>query len=133
MVSRGISRGRGFTLIEVMIAVVIIGIASKIALSSFQSYQTKSRRATAQAHVMEIGQRQQQYLLDSRAYAPDLTTLNVTTPTAVSTYYTITVAAVAGTPPTYTITATPKSGTTQAVDSVLTLDQSGVKTPSDKW
>lgn len=121
----------GFTLVELMIVVVIIGILTAVGYPSYQAHLMKGKRASAQAHLMDIAQRQQQYLLDARNYATDLGTLNMTTPTDVSTYYTITFAVTAGTPPTFTITATPKG--TQATDSVLTIDNTGVKTPADKW
>mgnify|MGYP003340897548 CR=1 FL=1 len=39
----------------------------------------------------------------------------------------------AGPPPGFTITARPKTGTVQASDPVLTIDQAGTKTPADKW
>ena len=121
----------GFTLIELMITVVIIGILGAIAYPTYQTHLLKGRRSAAQTHLMDISQKQQQYLLDARAYAPDLATLSISTPSTVTPYYTITVAAVAGTPPTFTVTATPIG--TQVSDGVLTIDNAGAKTPSDKW
>jgi len=124
---------RGFTLIEVMIVVAIVGILAAIAIPSYQAYVIRSRRTSAQSHLMDVAQRQQQYLLDTRSYAPDLATLSVTTPTNVATYYTITIAVANGTPPTFTVTATPIVGTPQATDVTLTIDNAGVKTPSTNW
>lgn len=123
----------GFTLVELMIVVTIIGILTAIVYPSYQEHLRKGRRASAQTHLMDVAQRQQQYLLDARAYAVDLASLSVTTPPDVSSFYTITVAAAAGTPPTFTITATPIAGTAQASDVTLTIDNAGVKTPSGKW
>lgn len=124
---------KGFTLIELMITVAVIGILAAVAYPSYQSYLIKGRRASAQSHLMDIAQRQQQYLLDARSYAPDLTTLNLTTPTDVSTYYTITITKPAATPPTFTATATPRAGTPQATDVTLSIDNTGQKTPAGKW
>lgn len=121
----------GFSLIELLIVVVIIGVLAAIAFPSYQSYMMKGKRSSAQAHLMDIAQRQQQYLLDARSYAPDLATLNLTTPSNVSTYYTITFTVAAGTPPSFTITATPIG--TQVTDGTLTINSAGVKTPADKW
>lgn len=121
----------GFTLVELMITVVIIGILGAIAFPSYQSYMLKGRRASAQTHLMDIAQRQQQYLLDARSYAATLAELNMTTPADVSRYYTISIAAAAGSPPTFTVTATPLGA--QATDGALTIDNTGVKAPADKW
>jgi type IV pilus assembly protein PilE len=124
---------RGFTLIEVMMAVAVIGILAAIAYPSYQAHVVKSRRSAAQASLMEIAQRQQQYLLDARSYAPNLTTLGVTIPANVSSFYTFTNVATAGPPPTFTATATPIAGTAQASDPVLGINQAGVKTPTTVW
>lgn len=122
--------GFGFTLIELMIVVAVIGILAAIAFPSYAEYVKKGRRSAAQSHLMDIAQREQQYLLDVRAYAATLTALGVTTPTDVSTYYTIKVDVVDA-PPTFTITATAKGA--QLSDGDLTLDSTGAKTPAAKW
>jgi type IV pilus assembly protein PilE len=124
---------RGFTLVEIMIVIAVIGILSAIAFPSYQDYLIKGRRAAAQSHLMEIAQQQQQYLLDARAYAADLTTLNLTTPTDISSYYQISVTASEGPPPSFTITATPVSGSAQASDVTLSIDNTGNKLPAGKW
>jgi len=128
-------KARGFTLIEVMIAVAIVGILAAIALPSFQAHLRKGRRADAQAFMMDLANRQQQYLLDARSYALDaafVTTLGATTPTTVATYYTLTVTPAAATaPPTFTIHGTPFAGGPQAVDGELTVDNVGVKQRND--
>jgi type IV pilus assembly protein PilE len=132
---------RGFTLIELMITVAVVGILAAIAYPSYQKYLVKSRRASAQATLMDIAQRQQQYLLDARGYAPDLATLNVTPPTNVSSVYTITICQTAaspcvapgGTPPTFAAIATPIAGTAQANDATLSITNTGVKSPSTFW
>jgi len=127
------SRSRGFTLVELMVVVAVIGILAAIAYPSYKDYLRKGRRAAAQSMLMDVAQHQQQYLLDARSYATDLATLNVTTPTDVSDYYDITLVATDGPPPTFTATATPLSGTDQASDVTLTIDNAGTKTPSGKW
>ncbi len=124
---------KGFTLVELMVAVVIIGILASIVVPSYQDFLRKGRRAAAQAVLMDVAQKQQQYLLDARSYAADLSTLNISVPADVTKYYTITLAVGDGAPPTFTATATPDSGTDQASDPTLTIDNTGKKTPADKW
>lgn len=121
---------RGFTLLELMIAVAVVAILAAIAYPSYQSHLISSRRASAQSHLMDISQREQQYLLDARSYASDLVTLNMTTPSDVSSYYTIAIT-VSSTPPTFTATATPITGTSQASDGALSINSTGAKTSSN--
>lgn len=126
---------RGFSLLELMAAVAIVGILSAIAFSSYTDSMTKGRRSSAQTHLLDIAQRQQQYLLDARSYAVNLTALNLTTPSEVSKYYTITICqlpsgscvAPGGTPPAFAAIATPIAGTAQADDGTLSITHTGVK------
>lgn len=123
----------GFTLIELVIAIGIVGIISAIAYPMYTTSMVKGRRSAAEAVLMDIAQREQQYLLDSRAYA-DKATLNPTVPANVSSFYTIAVTPnVAGAPLSFTASATPLTGTAQASDSTLSIDNTGAKTPSGLW
>ena len=125
---QSIRASRGFTLIELMIVVAIIGILAAIAFPAYQSQVRKSNRAAAQAVLMDVANKQQLYLSSQRAYADTLAKLSVTPPTDVSRWYDVTVAADnAATPPTFLVTATPKVGSAQAPDGELTLDSAGTK------
>jgi type IV pilus assembly protein PilE len=124
---------KGFTLIELMIVVVIIGIITMIALPQYRDYVIRGNRAAAEAFMMDVADREKQYMLDARDYAPDLATLAMTAPANVSNNYTVTVSALAGPPPSFTITATVVAGSKQANDGNLTLDDLGTKTPTGKW
>jgi type IV pilus assembly protein PilE len=127
------SRISGFTLLELMIVVVVIGILATIAYPNYQEFARRGHRSAAQSHMLDIAQRQQQYFTDARAYAATVTDLGITTPAEVSKFYTIAIVVDAGPPPGFTITATPKSGSIQAPDGNLSIDNSGKKTPSTKW
>lgn len=124
---------KGFTLVELLIVVAIIGIISAIAIPQYKQYVIRGNRAAAQSFMMDVANREKQYLLDARSYAANLSTLSMTTPTTVSQNYTISISAPAATPPTFTITATPINGKPQASDGALTLDEVGTKTPSSNW
>lgn len=132
---------RGFTLIELMVTVATLAILAAIAYPSYQSYLVRSNRAAAQSALMDIAQRQQQYLLDKRGYTCDLTStgLNVILPANVTQNYNVAITMPPGTclapptPPAFTATATPIAGTRQAADVTLSIDQAGTKQPAGKW
>src|SRR5437763_7933664 len=126
------SRVRGFTLIEIMIAVAIVGILAAIALPAYQEQVRKSRRASAEAHLMDIAAKEQTYVLDTRgSYTSSLSTLNITTPADVASFYTIVVSPDnTAKPPIFTATATPSGGQTADVGGrALTISESGIKGP----
>ena len=115
-----------------MVVVAIIGILAAVAYPAYGRYMVKSHRATAQVHLMELAQAQSQRMADTRTYASSVTDL-VPTPAAVSSKYTIAIAVAEGPPATFSITATPKTGGSQAGDGVLSINSAGTRTPADKW
>ena len=123
----------GFTLIELMITVAIIGILAAVAYPSYTSYIIKGNRSAAQAQMLDIANRQQQFMLANRAYATKavLETSGYALPTEVSTKYSYNITVGAGPVPDYLITFTAIGS--QASDGDLTLNSEGVKTPSSKW
>lgn len=60
---------RGFTLIEVLITVVIVGILAAIAIPSFTAYVHRSRTTEATSFLAEIKQRQESYRAEFNQYA----------------------------------------------------------------
>jgi len=134
-----VQRQNGFTLMELMIVVVIVGILAAIAYPSYRNQVVKGNRAAAQSYMMSLAGREEQIMLDKRSYLAAANTAALATtngliaaPTEVTKFYDVKIDVVpAATPPTFLITATPKAGTMQASDGNLTLSSDGSKT--GKW
>jgi type IV pilus assembly protein PilE len=132
-------RTRGFTLLEMMIVAILVGVLAAIALPSYSQYQIRANRGAAESLMLDLANREQQYLLDRRAYlcaGTPVTTLLGSTPIPekVALNYDVTIPTPPCTTTTFTVQAAPKAGTIQANDGTLTLNQDGVKTPTTgKW
>jgi type IV pilus assembly protein PilE len=122
------SRLRGFTLIELMIAVAVVAILAAVALPSYQEHIRRSVRAEAQAYMMAVAARQQQFLVDTRGYAATLADVGVTMPAGVARAYTATMPAPSVVPPTFTLTLTPQGAQASERCGTLSIDQAGAKT-----
>ncbi len=133
-----IKNHQGFTLIELMITVAILGILAAIAYPSYTAQVQKSRRADAQVALQEIAQRQEAYFLRNRSYAKDVTQLGYAATSAEGQYD----LSIAPTPNTctgvaganactgYVASAAPATGQPQVHDKpcqALTLDDRGRK------
>lgn len=126
-------RSNGFTLIELLITVAIIGILSTIALPVYTNYIVKGSRAAAQTELLNLASLQEKIYLNSNNYTNNLTTaydgtttggLGKTTAKTSDGKYGLTLA-VGALNQTYTITATPVTGTSQANDGPITIQENG--------
>lgn len=119
---------KGFSLIELMIAVVIMGILMAIAVPAYQDYLRRGARSAGQAYLSDLAQREELLFQDARAYS-DLTA-DARMPSDVALRYaipTFTITApAAGVPASYTITMVPKPGLL-ATDGTLTIDSLGAR------
>ncbi len=69
---------KGFTLIELMVTVAILGILSAIALPSYTSSVVKGKRTEAKVELLRIAQMQESYFTQNLSYAKDLIQLGFT-------------------------------------------------------
>lgn len=136
-------RQGGFTLIELMITVAIIGILAAIAYPSYTAHVEKSRRADAKVALNELVQRQESYFLRNFSYASTLAQLGYAGTDSPDGHYTLAIASVtpsacAGTNASrcsaYTLSAVPKVGGVQVHDSKcasFTIDNRGTTAAKD--
>ncbi len=118
---------RGFTLIEIMIVVAIVGILAAIAYPSYQDSVRKSRRADAKTALLEVAQLEERFFSVNNQYSAVLVSpagcagaacgLNYTATTRDG-YYPLKVATtvVNGRNTTFTVAATPVAGRSQVYD-----------------
>ena len=68
MFTRMMRKNEGFTLIELMIVIAIIGILAAIAIPQFSAYRTRSYNAAAEADLRNAATAQEAYYVDNQKY-----------------------------------------------------------------
>lgn len=118
----------GFTLIELMVVVAIIGVISAIAFPSYNSYMNKSRRADAKVGLQKLADKQERFYLQNNTYTSVFTSAGLnTSTTSEEGYYTFAVdsASVSG----FSMTATAVGIQANDIDcATLTLSSTSLKT-----
>jgi type IV pilus assembly protein PilE len=133
---------RGFTLIELVIAMAVFGILVAIAWPNYQDYLIKSRRAAAQSDMLQIQLAMEKWRANRASYRSDATASSAGTATTntigaigftdTNTYYDFTITGTSSSA--YTINAAPQGVQTEdTACGTLTLNQSNVKTPASCW
>ncbi len=119
----------GFTLIEMMIAVAIIGVLAAIAFPSYQQYRIRENRTEVESTMVQIAQKLAAYKLANNNYGVAATTMSTLYGTAVypqtgTALYDLALdtTTVAGS---WTLSATPKIGTMQVGNGVVLLNDQG--------
>ena len=119
-------KNQGFTLIELIIVIAIIGILAAIAYPSYTQYKVRTNRVDVQSEMMGIAQRLQSFYVINHNY----TSANLAGIGGSATYPTTSPVfdiVLTTTAQAWTLSATPKSGTVQAGNGVICLNNQGQK------
>lgn len=117
-------RSSGFTLIELMVVVAIIGILAGIAYPSYTEYVIKGKRSDAKAALLQVQIAQEKYRANNISYGT-LAQIGISA-TSPDGYYTIAVAG--NTATSYTATATPLTPFADTTCGTFAIDKDGTTT-----
>jgi len=115
---------KGFTIIELMFAVLVVGVIVAVAYPAYQNQLLGARRADATAALLEVAARQERFFAQNGNYTRNLGTGGLeldssTNPAFITSergYYQVSVNAPGAAPQTYTLTATASAGSVQQND-----------------
>ena len=130
---------QGFSLIELMVVVVIIGVIIAVVAPSYQSYITNSYRSDAYDKLTEVMFQMERYKTKNRTYTIDLADLGYGGATTISNedYYTISAVAGCGSGiarcVTLNATARQAPQTNDTGCTTISMNSQGVKSPADCW
>jgi type IV pilus assembly protein PilE len=125
------SMQRGFTLIELMIVVTIIGLLAAVAIPGYAQYVRRAHRSEGMAALSALAAAQEKYYLSNNTYTSDISDLKMSDTTEHG-YYTLKITAADATA--FTALAAPGSSSPQLEDTdcqVFTLNSAGSRTSTN--
>jgi type IV pilus assembly protein PilE len=121
----------GFTLVEILIVVALIGILASIAIPAYGDYVTRGKLVDATAQLSNARIQLEQYYQDNRNYGSTSSVCGVAVPTTPSKYFTFSCNwGTGGTNQSYLVTAT---AVISSKNFKYTIDQSNAKTSTTGW
>lgn len=85
------SRNSGFTLIELMVVLLIVGILSAVAVPTYRQYVIRAQRTEAKTALLQLAANQERHYLQNNTYTDDLALLGFATGVSENAVYTLSV------------------------------------------
>lgn len=127
---------RGFTLIELMVAVAVLGVIMAIAYPAYTDFVERSRRAEAREALQNVATLEEQFYSNNKGYSASLSDLGMSATTD-NGYYQLSLttgSTIDGFAQTYTVSASAQGAQARDTDcATIELDSNGNKSPEACW
>lgn len=127
---------RGFTLIELMIAVAVLGVIVAVAYPAYIDFLERSRRAEAHEALQNAATLQEQFYNNNKGYSGSLSDLGISAATE-NDHYQLSLSTgntIGGFAQSYTISASAQGAQASDTDcATIQLDSSGTRSPAACW
>lgn len=117
-------KSRGFSLVELLIVVTVLGIMGAIAIPSYSNYVIRSNRSEGKALLMDAAARQERFFAQNNVYASSVSDLRLDTQSS-NKLYTLSIPTASTTD--YKLQATPQNAQVRDKCGSLTVTAAGVR------